>query len=866
MADSECVAGKVRGPPGWADAAPPMNSLRLIRAMLVVALAPVFAAATIGAATVGSALQARLASLAPGDSAGAVIVAFNDTGGGLADSHLQVLSGLGISGGYTLPTLGMVALPAATAAQVQALATNPAVRSVFGNEPLRYFMHQARVVTGVDALQVDSALTTANGGLPLLGKGDFAVVVNDSGIDATHADLAYGQQVVQNVQIVTDESFQNAVLNTGTTLNGFFPLLFVENVPNTDTHIGHGTHCAGIIGGNGVRSGGLYRGVAPGVKLIGTGSGAVQYILAGLGGFEWALANQARYNIRIISNSWGGSGPFDPADPINIASKLAHDRNIVVLFAGGNAGPAPDTYNPYAKAPWVIGVAAGTKEGGLASFSSRGTPREQRLADSDPLNDFDAPHITAPGTGREFETNADKLTAAMVSTRSLTNVVANGLTDDLELSPVHVPFYTQISGTSMATPFVAGVAALMLDANPALTPDQIKQILADTATVMPGYADWEAGAGYINAWAAVDKAMNAAHPYASLARASYNASVTKAVAPTESFVIQYNPAATEGRTGPNARPFTVASGVDQLEVAIEYGNTDLTLFGNILILRVYGPNGETYSNAGSVLFVTDTPRRYVRIMNPAPGDWAVEVRGARGLAAAPEASSPVALALPDTVNAFVDRTSFMLGAVGDIAGHPYEGEIVHALKFRQLDVASNGKFGPNTAVTRAFFADALRINTPLRQAVGAPTFADVTAAQQPLMQATAARGATLRQFDFSTDGLVTASGTQFKPNANLTRLELAVALVRALGMDADAQALAGQPVTITNQGGELILLTDWLEIPADKRGYVQLALNKSFLAPIFTALRMAKFNPSGTVTRAELAAAFNSYRDFFGVQ
>src|SRR5919201_1940125 len=95
-------------------------------------------------------------------------------------------------------------------------------------------------------------------------------------------------------------------------------------------------------------------------------------------------------------------------------SKLAHDRNIVVLFAGGNDGPAPDTYNPYAKAPWVIGVAAGTKEGGLASFSSRGTPREQRLADSDPLNDNDAPTITAPGTGREFDSDSAKFTTDII--------------------------------------------------------------------------------------------------------------------------------------------------------------------------------------------------------------------------------------------------------------------------------------------------------------------------------------------------------------------------------------------------------------------------------------------------------------------
>jgi len=73
-----------------------------------------------------------------------------------------------------------------------------------------------------------------------------------------------------------------------------------------------------------------------------------------------------------------GSGAFDPNDPINIATKKLYDRNIVVVFSAGNSGPGPDTHNPSSKAPWVISVAAGTKEGGLASFSSRGIPAADR--------------------------------------------------------------------------------------------------------------------------------------------------------------------------------------------------------------------------------------------------------------------------------------------------------------------------------------------------------------------------------------------------------------------------------------------------------------------------------------------------------
>lgn len=839
----------------------------LLALVCALALAGASLPSAAAAAILGPSLKAKLNQLASADALGTVIVAFNDTDNGLTSAHLEVLRGIGLTTGRTLPTLGMVAVNA-TVAQVTNLAQNPAVRSIWANDQLQWYMAEARILTGVDRLQSDSVLTTLNGGMPVFGASDMSVVINDSGIDATHADLALGDRVIQNVQIVTDENTPNAVVATGTVLDGFSPLLFVENVPDTDTHIGHGTHCAGIVGGNGVHSGGLYRGVAPGVKLIGCGSGAVEFILSALGGFEWSLANQARYNIRVISNSWGGTGAFDPNDPINIASKKAHDRNIVVVFAAGNSGPAPDTISGNSKAPWVISVAAGTKEGGLASFSSRGIPKDQRLADSDPNNDYDAPTITAPGTGREFETDAGKFTAAIISTRATTNVVANGLTDDLEIPAAYLPFYTQISGTSMATPHIAGVVALLLDANPTLTPDQVKQILIDTATAMPGYAEWEVGAGYVNAYAAVDKAFHLTKTYASLAPASFNAKVAVSKAPTETFTVQYDPTATPGSDSSNAHTFSVAAGVSVLEVRMNYANTDLTALGNLLILRLYAPNGQTYTDAGSILFVTDTPQRYLKIVDPMPGTWVAEARGARGVSSAPQATSPVAIALPDTVNFLVDRTAYQLSGVTDISGNPYEAEIRHALTFRYMDVDYAGAFHPTKAVIRSDFLAALALNTPLRQPVYTTNFSDVSPALQPLAHAVTAKGSTLRHFTYEVDALLTTAsgGTQFKPSNTITRLELAVALVRALGQDAQAQALAGSTVTFTDQSGAAYPVSDLASIPAAQRGYAQIAINKVFLAPQFTTLHTANFNPNGTLTRAELAAALNSFRDDFSME
>ena len=151
-----------------------------------------------GSATLSPALSARLAGLANDADAGTVIVAFKSSNG-LRDEHLSVLRAVGVTGGQTFPTLGMVAQPM-TVGQVRALASNPAVRSLWSNDPLMYYMHQARVLGGVQKVQTDSAMTLRNGGMPVSGAGDFSVLVIDSGVDATHADLQFGTKVIQNVQ------------------------------------------------------------------------------------------------------------------------------------------------------------------------------------------------------------------------------------------------------------------------------------------------------------------------------------------------------------------------------------------------------------------------------------------------------------------------------------------------------------------------------------------------------------------------------------------------------------------------------------------------------------------------------------------
>ena len=96
----------------------------------------------------------------------------------------------------------------------------------------------------------------------------------------------------------------------------------------------------------------------------------MEFIFFAIASFDYIIANQARYNIRIVSNSYGTTGSADT--PTLMAIQAAHDAGIAVFFAAGNSGPGSNTLNPYATPSYVIDVGAGTQEKGLTEFSSRG--------------------------------------------------------------------------------------------------------------------------------------------------------------------------------------------------------------------------------------------------------------------------------------------------------------------------------------------------------------------------------------------------------------------------------------------------------------------------------------------------------------
>lgn len=426
--------------------------------------------------------------------------------------------------------------------------------SVYFNKQLDYYLRESVPLIGADRVWSDLGYT---------GKG-VGVAVLDSGVDATHPDLAFGTATVQNIKIVAPNFFGDGDV-------------IVENMANSDTTSGHGTHVAGTVAGRGAASGGYYTGVAPGANLIGIGAGDTLFILFALQGFDWALAHQAQYNIRIISNSWGTSGDFAAGDPVNVASKQAHDAGIAVVFAAGNEGPDENTLNPYSVAPWVIGVAAGHKDGQtLADFSSRGRP-------GDPLYH---PTITAPGV-------------SIVAARAANTIVPlTAVRRDVNINPAYLPYYTTLNGTSMATPHVSGVLALMLEANPKLGPDILKDLLVKTATPMAGYQEFEVGAGYLNAYAATTEAKATRPTYGS--RQGKDGRTYKTIVQTYTWEGIVGPSAAEVAYQSDYKEMPIGSGALALTVEVAWTNpvVDIDLY-------VYDPAGTLEGRSAQALTASE---------------------------------------------------------------------------------------------------------------------------------------------------------------------------------------------------------------------------------------------------------------------
>ncbi|WP_216587711.1 S8 family serine peptidase [Streptomyces brasiliscabiei] len=282
------------------------------------------------------------------------------------------------------------------------------------------------------------------------------VAVIDTGVRATHPDLK--DRVAKSENFITWDDEKGDI-------------------------DGHGTHVAGIIAGTGAASDGTYEGVAPGAEILSARvlSGPLGSLSHIIDGMEWA----ADEGVDIVNMSLGSRALSDGTDPWSLATDALLERGVLPVVSAGNDGPDPFTVSPPSAAEGALAVGAAGGDDAVASFSSRG-----------PLfGDYRVkPHIKGPGVA---------VTAARAKDTPIGDVDPEG-----PVGPVDDD-YTRLSGTSMASPAVAGAAALVMQAHPDWTPRQVARALVSSAAPSAGETVYDQGSGLVDVERAVDQPVTA---------------------------------------------------------------------------------------------------------------------------------------------------------------------------------------------------------------------------------------------------------------------------------------------------------------------------------------------------------------------
>ena len=363
---------------------------------------------------------------------------------------------------YQYPSISGIATTL-TKGQIIALSKIPFVKQIEEDAVVIPFLDKATYWFGTQKARTDFGLDGNMDSAATYSQNDIVIAVIDTGIDPNHVDLDGGK-------IIGWKDFATNQPNP------------YDQVPGCG---GHGTHVSSIAAGEG-QGNPLYKGVASGAALVGVkvlkrqGNDCVGTTANVNAGVQWVIDNKALYGIEIFNMSIGSAGSSDGTDSTSLIVDSAVDAGLVGTVAAGNEGPKKYTIGSPAAAAKAITVGAmadvepGTATAGLpakgfylAYFSSRGPTADGRIK----------PDISAPGV---------KITAAKA-----------GTTND----------YIQYNGTSMSSPFVAGLAGLMLQADSTLTPAAVKSKIAATAI------DWDAsgsdidyGAGRLDGYEAIKSA------------------------------------------------------------------------------------------------------------------------------------------------------------------------------------------------------------------------------------------------------------------------------------------------------------------------------------------------------------------------
>ncbi len=694
------------------------------------------------------------------------------------DADFARLQQIGISGGTKFRRLPLIAV-STTRDKLIAVSTLPQVRSIYGNRTLNFNADPYFNQTGLNRAVVDRDLQTHNQGAPISGR-SVTVAVLDTGVNAQHGDLA--GRVVQNVRLADTQSAGASFV---------YPAP-VENLQNTDPVSGHGTFVAGVIAASGAASGGKYNGVAPGAGILGLSAGDANLTFV-LSGFDYLLEHAANYNVRVINCSFSAETIFDFNDPVNVATKMLTESGISVVFSAGNTGAGNATLNPYAAAPWVVGVGATDERGRIAGFSSRGVFGHSQFS----------PSLVAPGVN----------VIGLRGSTSQTGIMGAAGVDSSRLSPGEVPFYTTASGTSFSAPQVAGAIALMLEANPSLNTAQVKDILQRTATPLPPYFRHEVGAGMLNVHAAV---LEAAFPARKMGlfRATLDQGQVKFIGDAPKY---FSGTAVPGA----ASQIGVSFPADAVQATIHLAWGNLLSF-NDLALSVRDASGNLRGESNYLNLPIITGRREkVTIDAPNAGTWQAAVQHTGGIGTN-----------QNYVGA-VETTRVEYAPLNDVQNLSTETQsaIKNSLRsFVMLPERRN--FRPSWEVSRAELAMTLLRGGRVPQYVAAsPIFTDVADLTT--------RNAVESVYKFPGGQLFfdAAGGGAFRPAAAATKLVAAVALVKAANLELLA---ASTPLTAF----------DAAQIPSELRGYVAVALLKGLLTA-----DGGNFNPGRSLTRAELAHA-----------
>jgi serine protease AprX len=397
--------------------------------------------------------------------------------------------------------------------------TSADVRVIVGGtqtelEPVlaRHQLSVTRWLSNGVVVVVDAPALTALAADPAVAhlSGDIMVsptmAISDQSTEAAHtwqggpASFPYGP-----IAGVTGRGIGVAVIDSGISPHKALAGKIVANVslladdPRVTDGYGHGTHVAGIIAGLPIASEGITPafagGIAPGAELVNVrvlSSAGLGYTSDVIAGIDWAIAQQAQYNIRVINLSLGHP-VVEPAftDPLCQAVARAVSRGIVVTVAAGNEGrsgsdvPVLGGIESPGNSPFAITVGAlntwGTvdrSDDTVAEYSSRG-PGKFDLALK--------PDIAAPGNRIE---SLQAQGSYLPATYPWIHTSGAGLNS-----------YMRLSGTSMAAPMAAGATAVLLEGSPRLTASQIKVLLQSGATYMPDAGLTGAGTGSLDVWA-----------------------------------------------------------------------------------------------------------------------------------------------------------------------------------------------------------------------------------------------------------------------------------------------------------------------------------------------------------------------------